>query len=86
VTDAKDSRIEWERDRALRDYEAAMGRVAELESERDSLRLERDAALHNRQKDNEYLLAERDRLREVILRATAFVEETRAALAGEEKP
>jgi hypothetical protein len=29
---------------------------------------------------------ERDRLLEVILRATAFVEETRAALAGEEKP
>jgi hypothetical protein len=34
--------------------------VAALETEKASLRLERDAAEHNRLKDNEHLIAERD--------------------------
>lgn len=36
------------------------------EQERDSLRLELEAARHNARRDNEYLLGERDRLRESL--------------------
>jgi hypothetical protein len=58
-------------------------RIAELEWDLKCLRASYGQAVDPRVAALE---AERDRLREVILRATAFVEETRAALAGEEKP
>lgn len=54
---------------------AAERKLAEVERERDNLRFERNACEHNRRRDNEHLIGERDEAR-------AEVERLREALRG----
>jgi hypothetical protein len=59
-------------------------RLREVEAERESLRLERDAVEHNRLKDNEHLLARVERLEAALQERQAAIDSAMLAMRGSE--